>query len=181
MLVALASLAWGAVRAHAQEMDVPVALQAALFAKVVAFDRNAPGPSARVRIAIVYQSGNRSSHDAAREMLRALRGATAGERTIDVVKVDLDRQSLAAALAAYAPYAVYVAPLRSVDIVDVVTPLRAAQVRSFTGVIAYVLAGLAVGVRARSDRPHLVVNIAAARAEGAEYQAAFLNLAEVVP
>ena len=44
----------------------------------------------------------------------------------------------------------------------------------------YVEGGLAIGVDMKGDRPEIVINLAASRAEGAELNAHLLKLARVV-
>jgi hypothetical protein len=168
------------VAAGAQEMDVPVPLQADLMTRVIAFDRNAPVPGP-LRIAIVYQKGNRASASATKQMARALAGAMSGDRPIEVVRIDIDSVALTPALQAQRPFAAYVAPVRAVDLANVVACLRAVRVRSFSGVTAYVRDGIAVGMSARGSRPRLLINLPASRAEGAEYSSDLLQLAEVIP
>ncbi|HYC50556.1 MAG TPA: hypothetical protein VEB19_05535, partial [Gemmatimonadaceae bacterium] len=47
---------------HAQEMELPVAVQVPLFRKVLSFDRRLDVKSrAELVIAVIYQSGNRES------------------------------------------------------------------------------------------------------------------------
>ena len=166
----------------AQEMETPVALQAALFTKVLTFDRTilAAPRSTPLVIAIVYQSGNRVSRVAHDEAVAALADATCGERPVATVSIDLDQDDLDARLAETRPHAMYIAPLRGVNIQAIASHARVARVRSFTGVPAYMEKGVAVGVRIRGERPRLVVNLAAARAEGADYSAGLLQLVEVV-
>lgn len=181
-LAAVAALALARPEAaRAQEMDVPLALQAALMARVIAFDRNVPPATRPVRIIVVYQEGNRASTAAAHEIEKSLRKVMVGERPIEVRLVNIDSRDLTEALAAEQPFAAYLTPIRAVELGRIVKCLRAAQVRSFSGVPAYARAGIAVGIGALGDRPRLYINLSASRAEGADYQSALLQLAEVIP
>jgi hypothetical protein len=51
---------------------------------------------------------------------------------------------------------------------------------TLTGVAEYVRAGIAVGIGVRDDRPEILVNLAAARAAGADFSAQLLLLARVI-
>jgi len=182
VLVALAGSLGSARLTRAQEMETPVALQMELFTKVMTFDRNAVvAPRATpVVIAVVYQSGNRISRAAHDEAVAALATATSGERRVTTVSLDLDHESLDARLATAQPQAMYIAPLRAVSIAAIASRARVGRIRSFTGVPSYVKQGVAVSVRIRGERPRLVVNLPAARAEGADYMANLLQMAEVL-
>jgi hypothetical protein len=168
--------------AHAQEMEVPVAMQLPLFFKVMSFDRQLRArASGMLVLAIAYQSGYRASADAKDE---AWQSAHAVREIVgmpmSVVAIDLDREDLDAALTRSGATLLYVAPLRGIDVKQFASATRAAHVTTLTGVVRYVELGLAVGVRLRGDRPRIVVNLAASRLEGAELAAELLKLADVL-
>jgi hypothetical protein len=171
-----------AFTAHAQEMEVPVAMQLPLFLKVMSFDRQlrARTPGGLV-LAIAYQSGSRASSQAKEDALRSIVGIrdVAGI-PLRTVNIDLDREELGAALTSSGATLLYVAPVHGVDIGDLVRATRAAHVTTLTGVTRYVELGCAVGLRLRGDRPSIVVNLAAARLEGAEFTSELLRLAQVL-
>jgi hypothetical protein len=165
-------------------MEVPVAVQLPLFLKVMSFDRQlrARGSGAgTLVIAIAYQSGYRASADA---MTEAGQSASAVHEIagmpVSVLAIDLDRDDLGAAMTRNQVTLLYVAPLRGIDVKQLASATRAAHVTTLTGVVHYVELGLAVGVRLRGDRPRIVVNLAAARLEGAELAAELLKLADVL-
>jgi hypothetical protein len=177
-LVALA-LVISAVRLGAQTMDVPVAMQVPLFVKVLSFDRNSrPQASDTLLVGIAYQGGNRASVSARDEVARALQQIGQSAR---MVSIDLDRETLADALRRERLHMLYVAPLRAIDITDVAQATRSAAVTSVTGVARYVTQGVSVGVRLQGDRPKLLVNLEAARAEGADFSSELLRLVQVIP
>jgi hypothetical protein len=169
--------------AHAQDMDVPVALQMPLFLKVLSFDRQL---SARVGpelvVGIVYQSGYRTSTNAKNDAVRALNDVrtTPDGRAVRAVAIDIDRESLTDAVARTRLTMLYVAPLRGYDLANVCAAARTAQATTVTGVARYATQGLAVSVRLEGDRPRLLVNVDAAKSEGAEFSAELLKLAKIV-
>jgi len=170
-----------AVTAHAQEMEVPVAVQLPLFLKVMSFDRQLRARAGgSLVLAIAFQSGSRASSDAVQEALRSVVGIreVAGI-PLRTVNIDLDHEELGAVLADSRATLLYVAPMRGVDIGDLVRAARAAHVTTLTGVVRYVDLGCAVGLRLRGDRPSIVVNLAAARIEGADFTAELLRLAQI--
>ena len=179
-LLVAALLVAGSRTSAAQDVEVPVDVQVPLFHKVMTFDRRHDAGKPLV-FAIVFQSGNRASASAKERVLRALEALAPAAQPIRAVAVDLDREPLADALARHRPAVLYVTPLRAFAIEDVATASRAARVTSFTGVPRFVLLGLAVGVRLQGDRPRLMINLQAARAEGADFSAELLKLAHVIP
>ena len=70
--------------------------------------------------------------------------------------------------------------LRAVAVDDIVTLTRELQVLTFTGVPAYVNDGMAVGIDLLEKKPKIVINLPAARAEGAAFNAHLLKLANVI-
>lgn len=167
--------------AAAQDMDVPVQTQVALFLKVITFDRNLVIPPAtEIVVGVVFQSGYRTSVNAKNIAMTALQ-LSGGQRKIRAIAIDLDREPLAAALTRHMPSVVYVAPLRAVEISDLATTTRNAGVTTVTGVPQYISLGLAVSVRLQGERPKLVINAEAAKLEGADFRAELLKLAQIWP
>ncbi len=184
LLGAAAALLAGAAapsRAGAQEMEVPVALQVPLFLKVMTFDRQLVVSGGELVVAVAYQGGFRASAVAKDEVVRALGAFRAGEWTVRVEAIDIDRLRLGAALERCGAAVLYVAPLRAVDIAALAAAAREARVTTVTGVPRYVSLGLAVGARLQGDRPKLLINVEAARLEGASFTAELLKLAQVLP
>ena len=93
--------------------------------------------------------------------------------------IDLDEQSLIVELRKRQVDVLYVAPLRALDITIVADAARATRVTTCTGTPDYLTAGLAVSVRYQGERPKLLINVEAARLEGAEFSAELLKLAQV--
>ena len=113
-------------------------------------------------------------------MKRLPAGAIAGRR-MRSVGIDLDDTSnLEATLARLQVAVLYVSPLRAADLRAVTEACRSAGVISVTGVTEYVETGLAIGIGARGNRPEIVINLAASRAEGADLNAQLLKLARIV-
>lgn len=166
----------------AQDMEIPVATQIPLFFKVTAFDRRISADSAHERVIVVaFQSGSRQSITAKDEAMRVLSSMPVVDgKTVRAVAVDLDREALQAALRAQNASMLYVTPLRGLAISQIASAARAAQVTTYTGVPKYVGQGLAVSVRRVGDRPKLMVDLRAARLEGADFSAEFLKLVQVV-
>jgi hypothetical protein len=169
-------------KGNRDEMELPVATQIPLLLKVLAFDRQLlASEHSEIVVGIVFQSGNRESSTAKTEAIRVIeesRLAVAG-RPVRAVAIDLDREELETAMVAKHLCALYVTPLRAIDIADIAAAAQASKVRTLTGVPRYVARGIGVGVRLIGDRPKLMVNVTAARLEGADFSAELLKLAQV--
>ena len=176
---------WAAtVPAAAQEISVPVEVQVPLLLKILSFDRRlaADGQDSLV-IGVVFQSHYRASATIADDVCRAL--AAAGHnpgagRMLRVVPIELDEPgTLAATLLRDGVRVLYVTPLRAVAVSAVAAATRERQVISLTGVVQYVEEGLTVAVDAKGERPQIVINLAASRAEGAVFAGQLLKLARL--
>jgi len=187
-LLALSLAALAARSSAAQEVAVPVSVQIPILAKILNFDRKfTERAGGRLTIGVLYQSRYRTSANVAAEVCRALEelppsafGALESlERTC--VAIDLDAISaLDSVVKRLGVRVLYVSPLRAVHVEDVTAVSRAAQITTFTGVPRYVETGMAIGVDLKRERPEIVINLAASRAEGADLAAHLLKLARVV-
>jgi hypothetical protein len=93
----------------------------------------------------------------------------------------VDYADLAAVLQRERIDVLYVTPMRAVDFDTLKATVRASQVITVTGVPEYVERGLAIGVGVKGERPEIVINLDASRAEGAELNAQVLRIARIVP
>jgi hypothetical protein len=75
---------------------------------------------------------------------------------------------------------IYVTPLRGVELALITTAARAGGLTTFTGVPPYVERGLALGVGIARERPQILVNLVAARAEGSDFTSQLLRVSKVV-
>ena len=183
-LLAPLLVAGSALRAPAQEMDVPARIQIPLLYKILSFDRNfAARTGDDLVIAILYQSGFRASA-VAREQIEEALGHTAspfGARRIRWVAVELEATpDLVPVLRRNEADVVYVTPLRGTGLDAIVETARRAHLTTFTGVPPYVERGLSVGIGIEQERPLIIINLVAARAEGADYTSQLLRVSRVI-
>jgi hypothetical protein len=183
----VAALLSGSVRTlTAQDMGVPVDVQIPLLYKILTFDRKLGERAAGddIVIAIIYQEAFRASVTARNQVTETARRI--GESSIlghpvHWVSLDLGEVTdLAAAFARHRVDVIYVAPLRGVGLEQITSAARGARVTSFTGVPDFVDRGVAVGIGLHRDRAQILINLRAARAEGAEFGSPLLNLARVI-
>jgi hypothetical protein len=162
----------------AQEMEIPVSLQVPLFLKVISFDRQRVQNEPTLVVGVAFQSGFRLSSVTREDAERAFRSTS--DRKIKVVAIDLDRDNLDDLIAQHRVSLLYVAPLRAYSIRSIADAAATAHATTITGVSQYVTQGLSVGARLQSDRPKLLINLAAAKKSGANFAAELLKLAQVV-
>lgn len=169
----------------AQEVAVPVAIQVPILVKILNFDRRlAERAGSTLVVGVLFQGHYRTSANVADEVCRSVQQLPAGALgalRISCVGIDLDAIStLDSSLRRNRVQVLYVSPLRAVALGGVISASRAAQITTLTGVPRYVETGLAIGVDMKGERPEIVINVAASRAEGADLTAHLLKLARVV-
>lgn len=161
--------------------------QALLAARVLAYDRNLKRRSNGkvAAIAVLYQEGDQASESQSLDMSSALEELTASA-TIDELPVRVATIAYSGAaeldkkLLQLHPVALYVCPGMG-DVLSVVSMVaRKRAILTITSTGAYVKAGLSIGLLRLEERPLIVVNLPAARAEGADLDAALLRIAEVL-
>ncbi len=174
--------------AAAQDTPVPMDMQIQIMVKILNFDRKLPERLGdRLTVGVLYQGRYRTSANVGGEVCRTFMGLPQSalgaleSLQITCVGLDLDQVSdLAATLKRERIQVLYVSPLRAYSLDDVVAVTRAADITTLTGVPRYVETGCAIGVDMKGDRPEIVINLPASRAEGAELNAQVLKLARVV-
>lgn len=186
LLAALLASGAGATIARAQEIAVPVAVQVPIFLKMLSFERNllARVPDDELVVGVLYQRRYRLSAgvaDEVRRLLKESRLSPVDGLRVRTVAIDLDTvPDLAAALRRGKITVLYVAPLRAIDVAEVAAASRSAGSTTLTGTPVYVERGLALGIDIKGERPEIVINLPASRAEGADLAAQLLKLARVI-
>ena len=163
--------------ARAETSPIPAAVQLLLFGKIWMFDRSVAGNDHLV-VAVLYQSSLRASAEAKDQLIAAVR---AGGLKIRCTPVALDdAESVSRELQHVNADVFYVTEMRGISIPDVVRISRARHIKTITVVEGYVEAGVAIGLRVRNDKPVIVVNLSAAKAEGSDLTAQLLRLSTII-
>jgi YfiR/HmsC-like len=167
-----------------EEPDLAMSVQYPLLLKILQFDRNLSSRAGQeIVIGVVYQGRFRASARACEEIHRAAQVAGAerlAEKRISVVELNLERVNLKQALDSLNVDVAYVTPLRATDIKTITDVTRDLHITTITGVEQYVHDGLAVGLGIWQEKPRVLVNLEASRAEGADFSSQLLSLAQVV-
>jgi hypothetical protein len=177
--VALLVMAPGAV-AHAameQTSAIPAGVQLQLFSKIWMFDRSVP-ENGQIVMAILYQSTFRASEEARNQLVEAVRADGLRIRCLPVALDDV--ANVVKTLETVKADVFYVTEMRGVNILDVVRVSRARQIKTITVAAGYVESGIAIGLRVRNDKPVIVVNLSAAKAEGSDLTGQLLRVATVI-
>ena len=170
---------------QAQKIEVPVKLQIPLFLKILTFDRNLKARVGdEIVIGIVYQKKFRTSLNVKDEFantMEELAVKSLKDIPIRSVSIDIDDQpDLARAISRDPIDILYITPLRAMEIRTIAAISRAKQVITLTGVPDYVESGIAVGLGIKDNKPQIIINLQAAKAEGADFNSQLLSLSKVI-
>jgi hypothetical protein len=163
--------------AYGETSPIPARVQMLLFSKIWMFDRSVI-ENDEIVMAVLYQSTFRASADAKDQLIEAVRAEGLKIRCVPVALDDVE--NISRALEGVKAAVFYVTEMRGINILDVVRVSRARQIKTITVVAGYVEAGVAIGLRVRNDKPAIVVNLKAARAEGSDLTAQLLKVATII-
>jgi hypothetical protein len=186
LLIGVLAVLLGGGSAHAQEMAAPAEVQIPLLFKILTFDRRLGArPQGKVIvIAVVFQTGFRASLVARNQIVDALKtmeDATISGHPVRWVAVEWkDGEQLRQALIRERTDVVYLTPVRGVELDPITSAARAGGMTTFTGVTRYVEHGLALSVGIVRERPQIIVNLPATRAEGSDFTSQLLRLCKVI-
>jgi hypothetical protein len=166
----------------AQEMDVPLDLQAKLLPKILRYNHSLKAArSGEFLIGIAHQASYRTSLEVKNDLMNRHMDEIVDGLPIRFVSLPVESEAtLEAALADTPLDAIYIAPLRAVDIGAVARICRGRRLISFSGIAAYTRLGLCVGFGMRGGKPQMHINLPAARAVGAEFSSRLLEICKVI-
>jgi len=168
----------------AQEMAVPVNVQVPLFLKILTFDWNLKARVGNeIVVGIVYQSKFRASLNVKDKMMnQATEYAIKKIENIPIryISVDLDEVNLVDAISSNKIDIIYVAPVRALGMGIITDLSRTQKILTLTGVPDYVESGISVGIGIRGEKPLIIINLPAAKAEGVDFSSQLLKLAKVI-
>lgn len=168
----------------AQEMPVPSEEQLKILLNTLTFDRNLKERQGeRLTIGIVYQGSYRNSLQAKDDLIEALKSVPIREifsHSLHIVPIDLYLIGLEEAVTSQDVDVLYVAPLKAYDIRKISQLSRQERVITFSGVPEYSEQGIAVTVGKKGDKAQIIINLSAAKAEGADFSSQLLKLAKIV-
>lgn len=180
-LLVLSNLASGS--AAAQELAVPVRVQADLLVKVAAYDKNlARRAPDRVRVLIVEKPGDGDSVRVASQLRSALNEipAIAGLPHEDAVVDFSGAATLAATSRARHASIVYLGPGLGPEVDAIRIALEGEDLLTVAAVPEYVPHGIVLGFALRSGKPNLLLNLTQARKQKVALRPEAVRLMTVV-
>jgi hypothetical protein len=171
--------------ARGQEMEIPARDQFPFFLKILSFERNLKCHGGKeMAMGILYDAGFDRSLRAKREMEQAVQRAQvkrSRDPSVHCVPIEVTRETdLGRALARAGVRILYIAPVPASCMKEVTKVSRSQQVLTLTGVPEYAESGVSVAISKKGPRPSIIINLVAARAEGADFDSRLLKLAKIV-
>ena len=159
-------------------------VQYPLFLKILTFDRELTTRAGEeLVIGVVYQERVRESWLAKDEFLGAVNASPVKrvhDLSVRAVPIALtDETDLEHDVARLGVDIMYVTPLRAFNVSAITRISRASSVLTLTGVPDYVDSGIAIGIGISGEMPQILVNLPAAKAEGADLHASLLRIAKL--
>jgi hypothetical protein len=178
-ILLLTAVAW------CQDMQVPVEQQVPLIMKILSFDRNlTKRVDKEIVFAIVYQKKFRKSLDTKlgfEETLDKLSLTKIDSLPIKFISIDIgDDTNLASVLDKSKINVLYLAPVKTIRVEEISEISKRLQITTITGVAEYSEKGMAVAIGAKGDKPEIIINLTAAKAEGINFNSQLLKLAKIV-
>ena len=169
----------------AQEMPIPAEVQYALITKILAFDKHLNEAGKReLVIGILFQNGFRMSKTTRDELIAAMEQSPATNvcgMSVRFTSIDIDNGLRVSDMISPGRVdALYITPLRAIDIETIVALSRSRKIITLTGVPEYAEEGVAVSIGIRDERPLIIVNLPAAKAEGADLSSQLLKVSKVI-
>jgi hypothetical protein len=169
-------------RLWADEVSVPVLLQAELLVKLVVYDRNFDERAGtRVKTLIVVKDGDPASKKVSGSMKEALgQFGQIGRRPHDEISVKYDgAAALAKQCKQHGAAIVYLPPGLESETAKVGKALRGVDVLSVAAVPTDVVRGVVLGFDLISGKPKLLVNLEQAKQQNVNFKAEVLKLMKV--
>lgn len=184
-LLALCGLLLFLVPARAEQMPLAADAQIPLLLKVLTYDRNFERKAGKeLVLGIVHDPADRDSAKATDEVgttLFKFGGKTVKKLPIKYFTIeftgaaDLERFVKEKKISV-----LYIAPGNGKTLAAVLKVAQELDLTTLTGVPDYVRRGVAVGIGVAQDKPQILINLAAARAEGSDFDASLLRIATVL-
>lgn len=171
--------------ARAEKMSLTAERQVPLLLKILTYDRQFEAKAGSdVVIGIVYSSGDPDSGPAMESLsstLDGFSGKTVKKLPIKYWQIPFSSPDrLEAIVKEKGVNVIYVCPGNDKNLAAIVKLSQRGRITTLTGVPEYVRKGIAVGVGERSGKPQIFINLEASKAEGSDFDASLLRIAEVV-
>jgi hypothetical protein len=170
----------------ARAQDVPPQVQAVLVVKAVAYDQSLKSRTqGAVNVVVLSRPGHAASEAASSGVANALaelaKKSDVGGMPLRVSSMPYTTAAaLDAAVQAGKTTVLFVGPGMEDGVGAISAVARKRSVLTACGSEAYVRAGLSMGIVLKNDKPSILVNLPATRAEGVSLDANLLRIAQVI-
>ena len=174
------------VRGYANDLTVPLDLQAKLFLKALTYDKNLKKQDDNhLTIGVLHFPGQPQSKECATgfyEILEMFKDKTISGLGIQTVLYEYDTPELFRKMISREGVdVVYIAAGPKARISEVIRITQSEKVFSCTGVVDYVTeSGVSMSVGVLNKKPRIYLNLSSAKAEGADLGAQFLRITKIV-
>ncbi|MBN1348849.1 YfiR family protein [candidate division KSB1 bacterium] len=170
---------------HAQEMQIPEAIQVKIFLKALTYDRALVSRTDKsIQIGIIFNSKSKTSVTNKEKIGANLRANST--KTISGIPfrfrcIDISSVSNLNELVGTEHFDIfYVTPGNTKNLNEIIEISQQHHIRTMTGVEAYVEKGIAVGLVVNDKKPQIIINLNSAKAEGSDYNSHLLRLCKVL-
>jgi len=171
--------------AMAESMAVPAERQVSIIFKVLTYDRQLEARvGSELVVGVVHDPTDKDSATAADEIQTTLykfTGKTVKSLPIKYFLIEYTKPAdMEAFVKAKSINMLYVTPGLAKNLPDILKIAQTHHITTATGVPEYVRRGVSVGIGIRQDQTQILINLAASRAEGIEFDASLLRIATIV-
>lgn len=171
--------------ARAEKMALTADKQVPLLLKILTYDRQFEAKAgSEVVIGIVYAAADPDSAPAMEALsatLSGFAGKTVKKLPIKYWQIPYSTPDrLEAIVKEKGINVIYVCPGNDKNLPAIIKLAKGGRITTLTGIPEYVKKGLSVGVGERSGKPQIYINLDASKAEGSDFDASLLRIAEVV-
>jgi YfiR/HmsC-like len=172
-------------RADADDMALSPDLQLPIIMRLLVYDRHFESRfGTELTLGVLYAPADPESVKAANavaEYMYRVRDKTVKRLPVHYFLLEYTNpEGLERSITTRGIDVIYVAPGNAKNVAAITKITQERSVTTVTGVPDYVRSGVAVGVGASQDRPQILINLASARAEGAEFDASLLRISTIV-
>ncbi len=172
--------------APAQQSEISLDVQVPMLVKVLTFDRKLSfRTGTELKVGIVYQSSYPESREVKDRAVQLFgdkeKDYALGGFSCNTMPIDVDgKTDIGTVIADNQVDMLFVAPLKGVDVRELARISNQERILSTTSVPDYVQDGIGVGIGRLGGRPRVLINLASARAAGADFSAGLLRMATVI-
>jgi hypothetical protein len=184
--VALAlAFAVSAAPVFGEDMPLSPDIQLTIILTLLKYDRHFDSRfGAELTLGVLYAPAEPESVRAANavaEYMYGVRGKTVKGLPVKAILIEFTTpEGLDRSITSRGIDVLYVAPGNTKNLAGITKVSQEKGVTTTTGVPDYVRSGIAVGIGRAQDRPQIIINLASAKAEGAEFDASLLRIATIV-